>query len=256
MPYSTAAFNAGQPSGKAISLTDLIALVGGAAVEAAAKASHDVVVPFTAKRTDASQEQADPVSFSRLEPLADGFRNCLGHAGMAAPPRMQLVDKAHLLTPSVPEMAVLVGGVRVLNANAGQSAHGVFTGTPETLGNNFLVNRLDMGEGVGGIQRPRTWSKGAVARRAIKWTGTRVDLLFGSNLIVRAAAEIYAPDAAEEAFVNDFVAAWTKVMNPSVTIPPELIERVCKDWNREALADHEQGSCQVGSDVRTEAARS
>ncbi len=206
------AFNAAQAGGKKVSLADLIVLAGGAAVEAAAKAAgHEVTVPFAPGRTDASQEQTDVHAFAVLEPTADGFRNYL-HGGHRQSAEELLVDRAQLLTLTVPEMTVLVGGLRVLGANVGQSPHGVFTGRPGTLTNDFFVNLLDMST---------TWqaaSEGVYEGRdratgEVKWTGTRADLLFGSNSQVRAAAEAYACDDASEAFVDDFVAAWTKVMN-------------------------------------------
>ncbi len=206
-----ASFNAG---GKKISLADLIVLAGGAGIEAAAKkAGHEVAVPFTPGRTDASQEQTDVHSFSVLEPVADGFRNYLGR-GDGRPLEEMLVDKAHLLTLSVPEMAVLIGGLRVLGANVGGSAHGVFTDAPETLTNDFFVNLLDMNTAWGASPTSENLFEGRNrATGEIRWTGTRVDLLFGSNSIVRAAAEAYACEDAKEMFVHDFVAAWTKVMN-------------------------------------------
>ena len=208
------AFNDSRSGGTKISLADLIVLGGCAAVEAAAKsAGHNVTVPFTPGRTDASQEQTDVHSFAVLEPAADGFRNYLGR-GDGRSVEEQLVDRAHLMTLTVPEMTVLVGGLRVLNANAGQSTHGVFTKRPGTLTNDFFVNLLDMNTAWGASSaseslfeaRDRTTGE-------VKWTGTRVDLLFGSNSIVRAAAEAYACDDAKEAFVKDFVAAWAKVMD-------------------------------------------
>jgi catalase-peroxidase len=207
-------FNSSQSGAKKISLADLIVLGGCAAVEAAAKqAGHDVTVPFTPGRTDASQEQTDVESFAVLEPTADGFRNYLrgGHRRSA---EELLVDRAQLLTLTAPEMTVLVGGMRVLNANTGQSAHGVFTKQPGALTNDFFVNLLDMNT---------TWQASPAsagefhgsdrATNEPKWTGTRVDLLFGSNSQLRAVAEVYACDDSKEAFVKDFVAAWTKVMN-------------------------------------------
>jgi catalase-peroxidase len=205
------AFNAAQSGGKKVSLADLIVLGGGAAIEAAAKqAGHDITVPFRPGRTDASQEQTDVQSFAVLEPTADGFRNYLGR-GDGRAPEEQLVDRATLMRLTVPEMTVLVGGLRVLGANFGQSPHGVFTSQPETLTNDFFVNLLDMGT---------TWRAGAEgtfegldrATGAVKWTGTRIDLLFGSNSQIRAAAEVYACADSKAAFVTDFVAAWTKVM--------------------------------------------
>jgi len=208
------AFSAAQTGGKRVSLADLIVLGGAAAVEQAAKnAGHDVEVPFTPGRTDASQEQTDVDSFAALEPVADGFRNYLkaGHNVLA---EERLVDRAQLLTLTAPEMTVLVGGMRALNANVEQSPHGVFTKRPGTLTNDFFVNLLDMGT---------TWKAASEAEDVFegrdratgepKWTGTRVDLVFGSNSQLRALAEVYAGDDAQKKFVRDFVAAWTKVMN-------------------------------------------
>jgi catalase-peroxidase len=203
------------PSGRQkVSLADLIILGGCAAVEQAAKkAGYDVKVPFAPGRTDASQEQTDVDSFAVLEPAADGFRNYLRN-GHQRPAEELLVDRAQLLTLTAPEMTVLVGGMRVLNANFGQSKHGVFTSRPETLTNDFFVNLLDMNtkwEAVtpsNGVFQGRDRATGA-----IKWTGTRVDLIFGSNSQLRAIAEVYACDDAQEALVKDFVAAWSKVMN-------------------------------------------
>ena len=208
------AFNAAQTGGKKVSLADLIVLAGGAAVEAAAKkAGHEVTVPFAPGRTDASQEQTDVAAFAVLEPQADGFRNyaCKGLEGSAAE---LLVDKAQLLTLTAPEMTVLIGGLRVLGANHGRAAHGVFTQRPETLSNDFFVNLLDMGT---------QWQKSAANASVlegrdrttgeVKWTGTLVDLVFGSNSQLRALAEVYASGDAQQTFVRDFVAAWTKVMN-------------------------------------------
>jgi catalase-peroxidase len=201
-------------SGKKISLADLIVLGGCAAVEAAAKkAGHDVKVPFAPGRMDASQEQTDVDSFAVLEPAADGFRN-YARKGLEASAAEMLVDKAQLLTLTAPEMTVLIGGLRALNANAGQSSHGVFTKRPETLTNDFFVNLLDM----------RTkWQKSAAsegvlegrdrATGEIKWTGTVVDLVFGSNSQLRALAEVYACSDSQQKFVHDFVAAWSKAMN-------------------------------------------
>jgi catalase-peroxidase len=206
------AFN--QAGAKKVSLADLIVLGGCAAVEAAAKkAGHDVTVPFTPGRTDASQEQTDVEAFDVLEPTADGFRNYLrsGHRRSA---EELLLDRAQLLTLTAPEMTVLVGGLRVLGANAGQSPHGVFTKHPETLTNDFFVNLLDMGT----TWQPSGAVEGAFDGRdrktnAPNWTGTRVDLVFGSNSQLRAVAEVYACADSKGAFVKDFVAAWTKVMN-------------------------------------------
>jgi catalase-peroxidase len=208
------AFNASQSGAKKVSLADLIVLGGCAAVEAAAqKAGHDVTVPFRPGRTDASQEQTDIDSFAVLEPTADGFRNYLRNGDGRSAEEL-LVDRAQLMTLTVPEMAVLVGGMRVLNANAGQSACGVLTKQPETLTNDFFLNLLDMNTvwqaspASGGMYEGRDRATGK-----IKWTGTRVDLLFGSNSVVRAAAEAYACHDSKGAFVKDFVAAWDKVMN-------------------------------------------
>jgi catalase-peroxidase len=208
------AFNDAQSGGKRVSLADLIVLGGGAAVEQAAKnAGHDVQVPFTPGRTDASQEQTDVDSFAVLEPKADGFRNYL-KAKFPVSAEELLVDRAQLLTLTAPELTVLVGGLRVLNANFGQSPHGVFTKRPETLTNDFFVNLLDMGttwqaaSDAGDVFEGRDRATGA-----LKWTGTRVDLIFGSNSQLRALAEVHASDDSQPAFVRDFVAAWTKVMN-------------------------------------------
>ena len=207
-------FNASQSGGKKVSLADLIVLGGGAAIEKAAKdAGHDVKVPFTPGRMDASQEQTDVDSFAPLEPTADGFRNYLrGKQRLSA--EELLVDRAQLLTLTAPEMTVLVGGLRVLGANAGQSKHGVFTKRPETLTNDFFVNLLDMGT----QWQPSAGSEGVYEGRdrktnEVKWTGTRVDLIFGSHSQLRALAEVYACADSKEKFVKDFVAAWTKVMN-------------------------------------------
>ena len=208
-------FNAAQAGGsKKVSLADLIVLGGCAAVEEAAKkAGHDVKVPFSPGRTDASQEQTDAHSFAPLEPMADGFRNYL-RSGATLPAEELLVDRAQLLKLTAPEMTVLVGGMRVLNANAGQSKHGVFTNRPGTLTNDFFVNLLDMNT----KWQPSSASDGVYEGRdrtsgQLKWTGTRVDLLFGSNSQLRALAEVYACNDSKEAFVKDFVAAWNKVMN-------------------------------------------
>lgn len=209
-----AEFNGAQSGGKKISLADLIVLGGCAAVEAAAKrAGHDVKVPFSPGRMDASQEQTDVQAFAVLEPTADGFRN-YGRKGQEARAAEQLVDKANLMTLTAPEMTVLVGGMRALNANVGQVPHGVFTKRPGTLSNDFFVNLLDM----------RTkWQKSATdagvlegrdrASGELKWTATVNDLVFGSNSQLRAIAEVYASSDAREVFVRDFVAAWNKVMN-------------------------------------------
>jgi catalase-peroxidase len=208
------AFNTSQSDGKKVSLADLIVLGGGAAIEKAAHdAGHDVKVPFTPGRMDASQEQTDVPSFAPLEPTADGFRNYLfGKHRLSA--EELLVDRAQLLTLTAPEMTVLVGGLRVLGANVGQSTHGVFTKQPATLTNDFFVNLLDMGT----KWQPFADSEGLYEGRDrktndVKWTATRVDLIFGSHSQLRALAEVYACADAKEKFVQDFVAAWTKVMN-------------------------------------------
>ena len=207
-------FNGSASGGKKVSLADLIVLAGSAAVEAAAKkAGHSVKVPFAPGRTDASQEQTDAASFAVLEPKADGFRNyaCKGLENHAA---YLLLDKAQLLNLTAPELTVLIGGLRALGANHGQSQYGVFTKRPETLTNDFFVNLLDMGTK---WQKSAT-SEGVLEGRdrktgALKWTGTVVDLVFGSNSQLRAVAEVYASSDAQQTFVQDFVAAWTKVMN-------------------------------------------
>jgi catalase-peroxidase len=206
-------FNGSQSGKKRISLADLIVLAGCAAVEEGAKkAGHTINVPFSPGRMDASQEQTDVGSFAVLEPVADGFRNYL-RAGLETPAEELLLDRAQLLTLTAPEMTVLVGGMRALNANVGQSGHGVFTSAPGTLTNDFFVNLLDMGvewrpASTGGIYEGRDRASGKV-----KWTGTRVDLVFGSNSELRALAEVYACDGNQSKFVQDFVAAWSKVMN-------------------------------------------
>jgi catalase-peroxidase len=208
------AFNSAQAGGKKVSLADLIVLGGCAAVEAAAKAGgHVLEVPFAPGRADASQAQTDVESFAPLEPEADGFRNFEKKAYSVAAEEM-LVDKAQLLTLSAPEMTVLVGGLRVLGANVGNSQDGVFTKRPQALTNDFFVNLLDMGT----VWKPMSDAGDRFEGRErksgeIKWTGTRVDLIFGSNSQLRALAEVYAQDDANEKFVRDFVAAWTKVMN-------------------------------------------
>jgi catalase-peroxidase len=207
-------FNVAQAGGKMVSLADLIVLGGCAGIEQAAKnAGHEVTVPFTPGRADASQEQTDVESFAYLEPAADGFRNYL-KAQYAIPAEEMLVDRAQLLTLTAPEMTVLVGGMRVLNTNFGQSQHGVFTKRPEALTNDFFVNLLDLGT---------TWKATSEAGEVfegrdrttgeLRWTGTRVDLIFGSNSELRAIAEVYGCEDSQERFRHDFVAAWTKVMN-------------------------------------------
>jgi catalase-peroxidase len=217
-------FNRAQPGGKKVSLADLIVLAGCAGVEQAAKnAGRVVTVPFTPGRMDASQEQTDVASFAVLEPFADGFRNYLppsprlrraGKDQYAVPAEALLIDRAQLLTLSAPEMTVLVGGMRVLNTNVGRSKHGVLTGRPEALTNDFFVNLLDMGT---------TWKAASDATDvfegrdratgALKWTAARVDLVFGSHSQLRALAEVYGSADAQEKFVDDFVAAWNKLMN-------------------------------------------
>jgi catalase-peroxidase len=207
-------FNSAQSKGKRVSLADLIVLGGCAGVEQAAKnAGYDITVPFTPGRTDALQEQTDVESFAVLEQVADGFRNYL-KTKYAVSAEELLVDRAQLLTLTAPEMTVLVGGMRVLNANFGQSQHGVFTNRPETLTNDFFVNLLDMST---------TWKATSDGEDVfeghdrstgkLKWTGTRVDLIFGSNAQLRALAEVYACEDSQEKFINDFVMAWNKVMN-------------------------------------------
>jgi catalase-peroxidase len=207
-------FNASQSGGKKVSLADLIVLGGSAAIEKAAKgAGHDVKVPFTPGRMDASQDQTDAHSFAPLEPTADGFRNYLRGKQLMSAEEL-LVDRAQLLTLTGPEMTVLVGGLRVLGANAGKSTHGVFTKRPETLTNDFFVNLLDMNTqwqpsaGADGIYEGRDRKT-----KEVKWTGGRVDLIFGSHAQLRALAEVYACADSKDKFVKDFVAAWTKVMN-------------------------------------------
>jgi catalase-peroxidase len=207
-------FNASQSGGKKVSLADLIVLGGGAAIEKAAKDGwHDVKVPFTPGRMDASQDQTDAHSFAPLEPTADGFRNYLRGKQRLSVEEL-LVDRAQLLTLTAPEMTALVGGLRVLGANAGKSTYGVFTKRPETLTNDFFVNLLDMGT----QWQPPTSSESVYEGRdrktnEVKWTGTRVDLIFGSHSQLRALAEVYACADSKEKFVKDFVAAWTKVMD-------------------------------------------
>ncbi|GAA5189668.1 catalase/peroxidase HPI [Rugosimonospora acidiphila] len=208
------AFNAAQTGGKKVSLADLVVLGGAAAVEQAAKAAgFDVEVPFTAGRTDASQEQTDVESFAALEPGADGFRNYVGKANRL-PAEFLLIDRANLLTLSAPEMTVLVGGLRVLGANYQQSSLGVLTKTPGSLTNDFFVNLLDMGTTWKATSEDANTFEGRdSATGEVKWTGSRADLVFGSNSELRALAEVYASDDAREKFVRDFVAAWVKVSN-------------------------------------------
>jgi catalase-peroxidase len=206
-------FNGSQSGGKKVSLADLIVLGGCAAVEEATKkAGHQVKVPFSPGRTDATQNQTDVHSFAVLEPVADGFRNYLRKEN-ERPAEELLVDRAQLLTLTAPEMTVLVGGLRALNANFGQSKHGVFTNRPETLTNDFFTNLLDMKTKWGPTSTEGVYEGRDRATGEVKWTGTRVDLVFGSNSQLRALAEVYACNDSKEAFVKDFVAAWNKVMN-------------------------------------------
>ena len=209
-----AVFNSNQTGGNKISLADLIVLGGCAAVEAAAKrAGHDVNVPFSPGRMDASQDQTDVASFAALEPTADGFRNYLrkGDEGAAAE---LLVDRANLLALTAPEMTVLLGGMRALNANFGHSEYGIFTKRPGTLTNDFFVNLLDIrtewqeSSSAEGVFEGRDRATGD-----LKWTGTTVDLIFGSNAQLRALAEVYACQDGEQFFVHEFVAVWNKIMN-------------------------------------------
>ena len=207
-------FNSAQTGGKMVSLADLIVLGGNAGVEQAAKnAGHDVIVAFTPGRTDASQEQTDVEAFAALEPAADGFRNYLKTKYTVSAEEL-LVDRAQLLTLTAPEMTVLLGGMRVLNANFGQSQHGVLTKQPETLTNDFFINLLDMST----MWKPTAEDEGVFEGRdratgELKWTGTRVDLIFGSNSQLRALAEVYGSEDSLEKFLHDFVAVWNKVMN-------------------------------------------
>jgi len=207
-------FNGTQPGGKKVSLADLIVLAGCSGIEQAAKnAGHEMSVPFTPGRMDASQEQTDVQSFAVLEPAADGFRNYL-KAKYAVGAEELLVDRAQLLTLTAPEMTVLVGGMRVLGTNFAGVQHGVFTKRPGALTNDFFVNLLDMSTAWkataedDGVFEGRDRASGA-----LKWTGTRVDLIFGSNSQLRAAAEVYGCEDSQEKFLSDFVAAWNKVMN-------------------------------------------
>jgi catalase-peroxidase len=207
-------FNSAASGGKKVSLADLIVLAGCAGVEQAAKkAGHDVTVPFSAGRMDALQEQTDVISFTLLEPIADGFRNYLKDQNTVSAEAL-LVDKAQLLMLTAPEMTVLVGGMRVLNTNFGQTQHGVFTHKPEALTNDFFVNLLDMGTEWQMVSDAKDIFEGRDRKTGeFKWTGTRVDLIFGSNSQLRALAEVYGSADAQKKFVQDFVTAWTKVMN-------------------------------------------
>jgi len=213
-------FNKTQTGGKQVSLADLIVLAGNAGVEQAAKnAGQSVNVPFTPGRMDASQEQTDVESFAVLEPVADGFRSYqdsrnhqTGRSDVAA--EALLLDKAQLLTLTAPEMTVLIGGLRVLNANVGQSKHGVFTKKPEALTNDFFKNLLDMSTQWTATSEAKDVYEGRERRSGeVKWTATRADLIFGSNSQLRALAEVYGSSDAQERFVQSFVAAWNKVMN-------------------------------------------
>jgi catalase-peroxidase len=207
-------FNASQSGAKKVSLADLIVLGGCAAVEQAAKeAGHEIPVPFSPGRTDATHEQTDVESFAVLEPTSDGFRNYL-QDGQTLPAEHLLVERANLLTLTAPEMTVLVGGLRAINANVGKSEHGVFTKRPETLTNDFFVNLLDMAT----EWKPSASSEGVYEGRdrttgELRWTGTAVDLVFGSNSQLRAIAEVYACEDSSYKLVSDFAAAWVKVMD-------------------------------------------
>ncbi|MBN8952628.1 MULTISPECIES: catalase/peroxidase HPI [unclassified Rhizobium] len=207
-------FNDAQTGGKSVSLADLIVLGGSVAIEQAAKkAGRDVVVPFAPGRTDATQEQTDVEAFAVLEPIVDGFRNYQRQAYTVSSEEL-LIDRAQLLTLTAPEMTALIGGLRVLNANVGQSQHGVFTKRPESLTNDFFVNLLDMGTEWKAVSDAKDVFEGRDrATGDVKWTATRADLVFGSNSQLRAIAEVYGQADAEKTFVQDFVAAWTKVMN-------------------------------------------
>ncbi len=207
-------FNSTQSGGKMVSLADLIVLGGSAGIEKAAKnAGHDVTVPFTPGRTDASQEQTDVESFAALEPAADGFRNYFKPKHSSSAEEM-LVDRAQLLTLTAPEMTVLLGGMRVLNTNFDQSRHGVFTKHPGALTNDFFLNLLDLGTTWKATSESEDLFEGhSRATDEFKWTGTRVDLIFGSNSELRALAEVYGSEDSTKKFIQDFVAAWTKVMN-------------------------------------------
>jgi catalase-peroxidase len=207
-------FNLGASGGKKVSLADLIVLAGNAGIEQAAKAAdYEVTVPFAPGRTDASQEQTDVASFAGLEPAADGFRN-YQKAGLTAPAEVVLIDKAQLLTLTAPEVTVLIGGLRAININVDGSSHGVFTDPPGVLTNDFFVNLLDMGTQWKAVPEAKDVFEGCDRKTgALKWTGTRVDLVFGSNSVLRALAEVYASTDAKQKFVNDFVNAWTKVTN-------------------------------------------
>jgi catalase-peroxidase len=206
-------FDRAQTGGKRVSLADLIVLAGGAGVEQAARnAGRDVQVPFHPGRTDATQEQTDVEAFAPLEPTADGFRNYLGK-GHRVPAEYLLIDRANLLNLSAPEMTVLVGGLRVLGANHQKSKLGVLTARPESLTNDFFVNLLDMGTTWTPTSEDAETFEGRDASGTVQWTGSRVDLVFGANSELRAVAEVYGSDDAQDKFVQDFVAAWAKVMD-------------------------------------------
>ena len=208
-------FNGAQSGGKKVSLADLIVLAGSAGIEQAAKnAGHRVVVPFTPGRMDSSQEQTDVASFAALEPVTDGFRNYRKSGGPAIPAEVLLLDRAQLLTLTAPEMTALIGGLRVLGTNVGQAQHGVLTQRPRSLTNDFFVNLLDMSTQWTAVSAAQEVYEGRDRKSGeLKWTGTRADLVFGSNSQLRALAEVYGSSDAQEKFVRDFVAAWTKVMN-------------------------------------------
>ena len=207
-------FNSSQSGATKVSLADLIVLAGCAAVEKAAKdAGHDVTVPFTPGRTDASQEQTDVDSFAVLEPTADAFRNYL-QPGEKLSPETLLLERANLLTLTAPEMTVLIGGMRALNANAGGAGHGVFTDRPETLTNDFFSNLLGIDtEWKASVSDENVYEGRDRSSGKVKWTATAVDLVFGSHSQLRALSEVYGSDDAKEKFVRDFVTAWDKVMN-------------------------------------------
>jgi catalase-peroxidase len=207
-------FNGAQSGGKKVSLADLIVLAGGAGIEQAAKsAGHQVTVPFAPGRMDASQEQTDVESVGALEPVADGFRNYL-NGKFGVPAEALLIDKAQLLTLTAPEMTVLIGGLRALKVQAGQDSQGVFTSRPETLTNDFFRNLLDMGTEWKSVSSAQDLFEGRDRKTGeVKWTGSRVDLVFGSHAQLRALSEVYASEDGQEKFVRDFVAAWVKVMN-------------------------------------------
>jgi catalase-peroxidase len=224
-------FNRSQSGGKRVSLADLIVLGGCVAVEQAAKnAGHDVTVPFAPGRTDATQEQTDVEAFAVLEPTFDGFRNYLQPEQILSPETL-LLERATLLRLTAPQMTVLIGGMRALNANFGQSQHGVFTDRPETLTNDFFVNLLDMStEWKASASDENVYEGRARATGELKWTATAVDLVFGYNSQLRALAEVYAQDDSKEKFVRDFVAAWNKVMNL------DRFDRVAQDLGVRPLA--------------------